>query len=210
MRRGRMTLRTPRTTAAAGLLVLVAVVAALLAGQAFGRSLDATVTAATNPALGARIVVDRHGRTLYVLSPETAHQLLCTSRQCLAAWPPATVSSAHAKLTLGTGVTGRLGTLRRSDGRFQLTLRGHPLYRFVADHAKGQANGNGIRNFGGTWHALAPTGGFVVVKKPATTTPPTTPTTTTPAATTPAPTPPAPAPTPPPMTTTTPPTGYTY
>ena len=48
---------------------------------------------------------------------------------------------------------GHLGILRRSNGTLQVTLRGLPLYRYSKDHAKGDANGEGIESFGGTWHA---------------------------------------------------------
>ena len=65
-----------------------------------------------------------------------------------------------------TGVTGKLGILRR-DGIFQVTLAGHPLYRFAGDAGRrGVANGQGIRSFGGIWH--------VVVATAAPNTPPTT------------------------------------
>jgi predicted lipoprotein with Yx(FWY)xxD motif len=206
-----------------GLAAAAAVIAAMFGAQAFGRSVAATVGAATNPSIDARLAVDQQGRTLYSLSPETAHHLLCVSRRCLAAWPPATVSSAHAKLTLGSGIAGRLAILRRSDGRLQLTLRGLPLYRYGADHAKGQANGDGIRSFGGTWHVVSATG---TAPSPTATTTPAVPTSTAPAPVAPAPVAPtpvapvplAPAPpagpatTPTTPTTTTPsyPVGYTY
>ncbi|HEY5199098.1 MAG TPA: hypothetical protein VIJ51_18910 [Solirubrobacteraceae bacterium] len=204
----------------AGAAVLAVVIAAMFGAQAFGRSVAATVGAAPNAALAHSVTADAEGRTLYVLSPETAHHLLCVTRKCLTAWPPATVSSARAKLTLGKGVVGPLGILHRTDGRFQLTLRGRPLYRFAADHARGQANGNGIRSFGGTWHVDSPTAGTVPTPKPPTPAP----TTTTPAPTTPPPTPTVPPMTPAPTTTPTPtpapttpappppsyPPGYTY
>ncbi|HTX45529.1 MAG TPA: hypothetical protein VMD48_04580 [Solirubrobacteraceae bacterium] len=38
---------------------------------------------------------------------------------------------------------------------YQLTLGGRPLYTFAEDGASGQANGNGIKSFGGTWHVIA-------------------------------------------------------
>ena len=109
--------------------------------------------ASTNSTLGATVVVDAHGRTLYALSPETTRHLLCRSRACFAVWPPATVRSRSVKLVAGHGVEGHIGVLRRTDGRLQLTLRGLPLYRFSGDSAAGEANGEGIKSFGGTWHA---------------------------------------------------------
>jgi predicted lipoprotein with Yx(FWY)xxD motif len=64
------------------------------------------------------------------------------------------VHSRAVKLLAGHGVEGHIGLLRRSDGKLQLTLRGLPLYRFAGDSAAGEANGEGIKSFGGTWHAV--------------------------------------------------------
>ena len=113
-----------------------------------------TLSSARNSMLEKTIVIDAHGRTLYALSPETVHHLLCRSRACFAAWPPVTVRSRSLPLVAGRGVRGHLALLRRSDGKLEVTLRGMPLYRFAGDSAKGQANGEGIKAFGGTWHAV--------------------------------------------------------
>lgn len=195
---------------AIGALVVALAFAASMAALALASSSAVTVSAAANAKLGERLTVDARGRTLYALSPESTHHLLCKSSQCLKFWPPLTVRSRKPKLTAGTGVHGHLGILRRPGGVLQVTLGGLPLYRFSGDHAKGEANGQGIHSFGGTWHVL-----------PANTTP-SAPTTQTEPASTPTPTPypaptpyptPAPAPTPttpttPTTTTTTP--GYGY
>jgi predicted lipoprotein with Yx(FWY)xxD motif len=137
-------------------LGVVATTLALAAGAALALavSLASTVNSESSSKLGGRIVVNAQGRTLYALSPETTHHLLCTSKECLNFWPPYTVSSRKAKLRLGSGVHGRLGILRRGNGALQVTLRGMPLYRFSGDHAKGQTNGQGLKSFGGTWHAV--------------------------------------------------------
>jgi hypothetical protein len=57
-------------------------------------------------------------------------------------------------VTAGSGVTGTLATITRSDGTVQATYDGHPLYTYAGDTAPGQANGNGITSFGGTWHEV--------------------------------------------------------
>jgi predicted lipoprotein with Yx(FWY)xxD motif len=133
----------------------------MLAGAAFAAAIalaalgTVTVNSAANAKLGERLVVDAQGLTLYALTPESSSHLLCKSRECLAFWPPVTVPSRKTKLKAGPGVQGRLGTVRRSNGLLQLTLRGLPLYRFVKDHAKGETNGQGIESFGGTWHVVS-------------------------------------------------------
>jgi predicted lipoprotein with Yx(FWY)xxD motif len=128
--------------------------AAVLSGVALAATGTRVVGEASNTTLKETIVVDTHGRTLYALHPETTHHLLCKSHACLETWPPLTVHSANVKLEAAHGVEGHLALLRRSGGKLQVTLRGAPLYRFAGDSAKGQANGEGIKAFGGTWHAV--------------------------------------------------------
>ena len=185
-------------------LVTVAVVAMFAAMALASGSTAPTLTAGTNTKFSEKIVLDAHGRTLYALSPETAHRLLCKSNECLKVWPPLTVRSSKTKLVDGSGVHGHLGILRRSNGMLQVTLGGLPLYHFSGDSARGAANGEGIKSFGGMWHAIAAATGMAPAPSSTETMPnsPSIPTTSTPAptptTTTPTPTTPTPAPTPPP------------
>jgi hypothetical protein len=39
-----------------------------------------------------------------------------------------------------------------------LTAGGWPLYTFVKDKAPGDVTGQGVKNFGGTWYAVSPSG----------------------------------------------------
>jgi predicted lipoprotein with Yx(FWY)xxD motif len=139
--------------------------AALLATAAFATAIalatPATVriNSASSSKLGERVAVNVQGLTLYALSPETASHLLCKSNECLSFWPPVTVPSRKTKLKAGPGVQGSLGVLRRSNGVLQVTLRGLPLYRFARDRGKGEANGQGIKSFGGTWGAVSASAG---------------------------------------------------
>lgn len=144
-----------------GLLVTVIaatlVFAGSLAAMALAAGSTATVSSASNSTLGEQIVVDAQGRTLYALSPETAHHLLCKSSACLKFWPPLTVHSSKTKLLAGPGVHGHLAVLRRSNGMLQVTLGGLPLYRYSGDQAKGEASGQSIHSFGGSWHVVSAT-----------------------------------------------------
>jgi predicted lipoprotein with Yx(FWY)xxD motif len=126
---------------------------AALAGAKTSKPKPATVKTAHNSQIGATILVDTNGLTLYELKPETTHHLLCTSQACFGFWPPYKVSK-NAKLTKASGVSGKLGKLHRN-GFYQVTLDGRPLYHFSLDHKKkGQATGQGIQTFGGTWHVV--------------------------------------------------------
>jgi predicted lipoprotein with Yx(FWY)xxD motif len=159
-----------------------AAAAALLAAAGAGSGLalaaggSTTVKSAANSKLGESVVVDASGHTLYALSPETRSHLLCTSSQCLHFWPPLTVKSKTTKLTAGRGVKGKLAILRRSNGKFQVTLGGLPLYRFSGDSAAGQANGNGLNTFGGHWHVIKASASTSATPAPTTTTMSTAPT----------------------------------
>jgi predicted lipoprotein with Yx(FWY)xxD motif len=149
--------RRPTARLAVGITAVTLAFAASLAAIALAGGRAITVTSASNSLLGEQITVDAQGRTLYALSPETTRHLLCKSSRCLTFWPPLTVRSSKAKLKAGPGVHGHLAILRRSNGVLQVTLRGLPLYHYSGDHAKGEANGQSIHSFGGTWHVLSAT-----------------------------------------------------
>jgi predicted lipoprotein with Yx(FWY)xxD motif len=142
--------RTSTLTAASA--AVTAALALSLTATALGSGL--TITSASNSTLGKQIVVDAHGRTLYALSPETTRHLLCKSTECLAIWKPLTVRSIKIKLKAGPGVHGRLSIMHRAKGVLQVTLGGMPLYHYAGDTTKGEANGQHIHSFGGTWHVL--------------------------------------------------------
>ena len=148
--------RRPTARLAVGITAVTLAFAASLAAIALAGGGAITVTSASNSPLGEQITVDAQGRTLYALSPETTRHLLCKSSTCLKFWPPLTVRSSKAKLKAGPGVHGHLAILRRN-GVLQVTLRGLPLYHYSGDHAKGEANGQSIHSFGGTWHVLPAT-----------------------------------------------------
>jgi predicted lipoprotein with Yx(FWY)xxD motif len=172
-------------------LVLGAVAAAALAtvvATALAAGSSLTLSSNASSMLGKPVVVNPQGRTLYKLTPETSKHLLCKSKECLTNWPPLTVKSAKTKLKAGSGVSGKLGLLRRSNGTLQVTLNGLPLYRYSGDSAKNDVNGEGIESFGGTWHAVRASSSSSTAPTTATGTT-TTPTTTMPTTTSPEPAP---------------------
>jgi predicted lipoprotein with Yx(FWY)xxD motif len=103
------------------------------------------VETASNSKLGATVLVDAQGMTVYHLSGESAGKFICTGA-CEANWPPVSASAmSHA--------IGGLGTVKRPDGMEQLAYKGEPLYTFAGDKAPGQANGQGVKDVG-TWSAV--------------------------------------------------------
>jgi predicted lipoprotein with Yx(FWY)xxD motif len=168
--------RRPRAWLALGAILAAALITVVATALAAGSSL--TLSSNASSMLGKPVVINPQGRTLYHLSPETSRHLLCKSRECLGNWPPLTVKSAKTKLKAGSGVKGKLALLHRSNGTFQVTLNGLPLYRYAGDSAKGDVNGEGIESFGGTWHAARASSGASGTMPTTTTKTSTTPTTT--------------------------------
>jgi len=101
---------------------------------------------------GVTVLTNAKGFTLYWFGPDTSTKSNCNG-SCAAIWPP-----VKGPATAGPGVTGKLGTIKRSDGSIQATYNGHPLYTYVADTAPGQARGNGLNVNGGLWHEVTASG----------------------------------------------------
>lgn len=107
------------------------------------------VKTASNATLGATVLSDSRGLTLYRLSGEQDGKFICTSASCLHVWHPVTAPAAGTP----TGSVGSLGTVRRPDGSEQVTYEGAPLYTFTGDRLPGEANGQGLKDVG-TWSAV--------------------------------------------------------
>ena len=139
-------------TLSRGLLLAAAFAAGLAAAfyavNASGAGSTRVVMTAKNKALGKTILVNRQGLTLYSLSVERHGRFICKNAACLSLWKPLVV----AKGVKPTGVS-RLGTVKRPDGRIQVSYRGGPLYRFVQDRKRGDIKGNGFKDVG-TWHVV--------------------------------------------------------
>jgi predicted lipoprotein with Yx(FWY)xxD motif len=101
---------------------------------------------------GVTVLTNSKGMTLYWFAPDTPTKSACYG-SCAAYWPP-----VYGAQKAGPGVTGTLGTIRRSDGTIQATYDGHPLYTYIADSAPGQAHGNNIDLNGGLWHEVLASG----------------------------------------------------
>jgi len=127
-------------------------------------STPASSAAASNPAAsggttltartigGQQVLTNSAGLTVYWFAPDTSTTSKCTG-SCATYWPP-----VKGLATAGSGVTGTLGTITRSDGTKQVTYDGHPLYTYAGDSAPGQAKGNGLNASGGLWYEMTVSG----------------------------------------------------
>ena len=129
-------------------LAAVLALALALAGAAFAANVSTTHTG-----LG-RVITNGGGHTLYLFEKDKRGHSAC-SGICATYWPPLL---ANGK-TVATGVNkSLLGTIRRADGKKQVTIAGHPVYLFSGDSKRGQTNGEGLTDFGASWYALSPNG----------------------------------------------------
>jgi predicted lipoprotein with Yx(FWY)xxD motif len=139
--------------AAAAVLVLVVAVSVATASPEATSSRTATVKVAQRSV--GKILVDSEGRTLYLFRKDSRNKSACFDL-CADNWPPLRVSGTPKA---GRGVrAGLLGSIKRSDGKRQVTYNGHPLYRFVGDAGAGDVNGQGLSAFGARWYVVSPSG----------------------------------------------------
>ncbi len=98
------------------------------------------------------VLVDRHGLTLYLYTPDASTKSTCYG-QCASFWPPLL---AKGSLVAGTGIdASKLGTTKRTDGTLQVTYAGHPLYFFAKDTKAGDTNGEDVQ---GVWYVVSAAG----------------------------------------------------
>lgn len=105
-----------------------------------------------------RVLVDASGRTLYLFEKDK-HGMSACSGKCAAFWPPL-IASGRPRATAGAKAS-LIGTVKRGDGRLQVTYNHHPLYTFVKDTGKGQTNGEAVNAFGAEWYAVSAAGAKV-------------------------------------------------
>jgi predicted lipoprotein with Yx(FWY)xxD motif len=157
------------------ILTAASLAAAVLAVSACASSSSSTTTTTTTPTAtpaagttssagasgstlmertigGVQVLTNSAGFTLYSFAPDTSTTSKCTG-SCTTYWPP-----VKGPATAGSGVTGTVSVITRSDGTMQATYDGHPLYTYVGDSAPGQNKGNGLNLSGGLWHEVPVSG----------------------------------------------------
>jgi predicted lipoprotein with Yx(FWY)xxD motif len=95
-----------------------------------------------------------------MLTSEKGGKITCTDDNgCTKVWPDTELPKGATSAAAGSGIqTSLLGTVKNSAGDLYVTYHGWPLYTYTGDSGPGQANGEGITAFGGTWYALSTSG----------------------------------------------------
>ena len=153
----------------AGAALLVAACGSYGSSGSYGYPASgSSASPATQPAGGSttglrstplgQILVDGHGKTLYLFAADKAAMSTCYG-DCASVWPPLLTGGSPMA---GPGVNqSLLGTTTRTDGSVQVVYNGHPLYYFVSDKQAGDTTGQAISSFGADWYVLSATGSKV-------------------------------------------------
>ena len=128
---------------------------------AAGSAVPAALVTSKQSKLGTILAYGPKRLTVYLFQGDSGTRSRCTGA-CAAAWPPIVGTPTAG----GSALAADLGTSMRSDGRLQVTYKGHPLYLFIKDKDDGDAYGEGAKAFGAEWYALAPTGSIVQGSRP--------------------------------------------
>ena len=135
-----------------------------LATLALGAAVAQGESRQTKPTLTVRgsqfgpVLFDGRNRALYAFTRDRRGGKSTCYGACAVAWPP---YFASGRLRAGRGIKrSLLGTVRRRDGRRQITYRGWPLYYYEHDPV-GKVLCQNVREFGGLWLVLRASGRLV-------------------------------------------------
>src|SRR5919198_835658 len=130
------------------ILVIATVAGAVLAPAAMSEQSAATrATLAAHSSRFGTVLFDGRGFVLYAFTRD--HGRSACYGPCAKAWPP--YFAPKGAFSVGSGVKrSLLGTVRRRDGRRQVTYAGRPLYYYVGDTRAGQILCQNAVEYGGT------------------------------------------------------------
>src|SRR5688572_1504303 len=102
-----------------------------------------------------RVLFDANGQVVYAFENDGRNRTRCTTADCVKAWPPVLTREPP---TAGAGIDeDLLGTIRRSDGKLQVTYNGRPLY-FYEHEGPGEIKCHNVDLHGGRWWVVTPRG----------------------------------------------------
>lgn len=100
-------------------------------------------------------LTDSKGRAIYMFTADSKMKSSCYDA-CAEAWPPVIADTTP---TCGDKVNASMvKTIKRKNGKKQITYNGWPLYYFEKDKGEGEVTGQDIKSFGGEWYLISPKG----------------------------------------------------
>jgi predicted lipoprotein with Yx(FWY)xxD motif len=138
-------------------LALVALAALAAAATPADGSQAGSFTLTVRDSRYGRVLFDGRGQALYAFTRDRRGGPSTCYDACARAWP---VLAAKGRPNGGPGVRrSLLGTTRRRDGTRQVTYNGWPLYYYVGERGRpGVILCQNVREFGGLWLVVKPTG----------------------------------------------------
>jgi predicted lipoprotein with Yx(FWY)xxD motif len=101
-----------------------------------------------------RMLFDSNKQAIYIFENDPKGESVCYD-DCAEAWPPVFTEGEPKP---GDGVNAALlGTVKRRDGKLQVTYAGKPLY-FYAHEAPGEVRCHNVNLNGGFWWVVGPDG----------------------------------------------------
>lgn len=132
-------------------LTMIAAAATLLALAAPAAMAAQGRAVAVRDTRYGKILTDGKGLALYLFTADGRGASTCYGT-CAREWPP--LLTKHRPRALRGAKAALLGTVRRRDGRRQVTYDGKPLYYWYGDRRPGDVGCHDVFEFGGTWLVL--------------------------------------------------------
>lgn len=92
------------------------------------------------------LVADSFQRTLYIFDLDQGKSTPACTGDCAEIWPPYLITGQEAST-----LASPLGSIKRANGKLQLTYNGSPVYTYASDRKAGDDLGDAL---GGVWHYI--------------------------------------------------------
>ncbi len=138
-------------------IALTAAFSALLLAAAPAMAAGAATVATATKAPYGTYLVGAKGMSLYMFQSDKQGSGKSTCYgNCAKTWPPL-LTEGKVKAS-GKADSDKLGTIKRKDGKKQVTYNGWPLYYFISDQSAGDTTGQNVGPSGKKWYLLDPQG----------------------------------------------------